>query len=94
MKTCTIPTAVGIDVAKATLSVCVVYPDGQERALSIRNIDTDINQKLLPLLHHYTGKVVMESIGHYHWKPALLLKEATMDVKVVNPLLAKQYYLG
>lgn len=88
------PTAVGIDVAKATLSVCVLYPDGHERALTIRNIDTDINKKLLPSLYHYTGKVVMESTGHYHWKPAMLLKEFGCDVRVVNPLLAKQYTTG
>lgn len=93
-KTSALPTAVGIDVAKATLSVCVVYPDGQERALSIRNIDTDINKKLLPFLSKYTGKVVMESTGHYHWKPALLLSKAGCDVRVVNPLLAKQYTTG
>ena len=90
----TLPTAVGIDVAKATLSFCVLYPDGHERALTIRNIYTDINKKLLPSLYKYTGKVVMESTGHYHWKPAVLLKEAGYDVRVVNPLLAKQYTAG
>ena len=94
MKTTTLPTAVGIDVAKATLSVCVLYPDGKEHALTFRNIDTDINKKLLPSLYHYTGKVVMESTGHYHWKSAMILKEAGCDVRVVNPLLAKQYTAG
>ena len=33
----------------------------------------------------------MESTGHYHWLPALLLAQAGLDVRVVNPLLAKQY---
>ncbi len=94
MPTSVLPTAVGIDVAKATLSVCVLYPDGHEQALTIRNIDTDINKKLLPSLYHYTGKVVMESTGHYHWKSAMILKEFGCDVRVVNPLLAKQYTTG
>lgn len=94
MQTTTPPTAVGIDVAKATLSFCILYPDGHERALTIRNIDTDINKKLLPSLYKYTGKVVMESTGHYHWKPAMILSKAGCDVRVVNPLLAKQYTAG
>jgi transposase len=88
------PVAVGIDVAKATLSVSMCDHKGQQRALSIRNTDTDITNKVLPYLHHYSGTVVMESTGHYHWTPALILREAGIDVRVVNPLLAKQYTSG
>lgn len=88
------PVAVGIDVAKRTLSVCIRSQEGSEHALTIRNIDTDINEKILPLLKQYTGKIVMESTGHYHWTSAILLREAGLDVRVVNPLLAKQYTSG
>jgi transposase len=88
------PSAVGIDVAKATLSVCVRYPDGGERALTLRNIETDIKEKLVPAVSGCTGKVVMESTGHYQWRAALLLADADMDVRVVNPILAKQYTAG
>lgn len=88
------PVAVGIDVAKATLSVSICDQDGHERVLAIRNTDTDITTKVLPYLQHYSGKVVMESTGHYHWTPALVLREAGIDVRVVNPLLAKQYTSG
>lgn len=88
------PVAVGIDVAKATLSVSICDHNGRERALSIRNTDTDITAKVLPHLQHYSGKVVMESTGHYHWTPSLVLREAGLDVRVVNPLLAKQYTSG
>lgn len=88
------PVAVGIDVARSTLSVCVRFQDGTERALAIRNIETDINRKLLPTLKECTGKVVMESTGHYHTLVALMLTAAGCDVRVVNPLLAKQYTSG
>jgi len=88
------PTAVGIDVAKASLSVCIRTKNGNEHALTIRNTDADINAKLLPRLSGYTGIVVMESTGHYHWTPALLLRDSGMDVRVVNPLLSKQYTAG
>ena len=88
------PVSVGIDVAKATLSVSICDHDGHEQALAIRNTDTDITTKVLPYLRHYSGKVVMESTGHYHWTPALVLREAGIDIRIVNPLLAKQYTSG
>lgn len=94
MKTQSIPTAIGIDVAKATLSVCIRYSECSERALKIRNTNTDISKKLLPYMKKYTGKVVMESTGHYHWTSALMLSEVGHDVRVVNPILAKQYTSG
>ena len=84
------PVAVGIDVAKSSLSVNIRFRDGNERALAIRNIDADSNQKLLPAMEQCTGKVVMESTGHYHWLVALLPTRAGHDVRVVNPLLAKE----
>jgi len=83
--------AVGIDVAKATLSVCCRSNDGTETALSLRNTDTDIRRKLLDRLSGFRGRIVMESTGHYHWLIALRLTEAGLDVRVVNPILAKQY---
>jgi transposase len=93
-KNISVPVAVGIDVAKATLSVCIRSQEGNEKALTLRNIKTDINSKLLPQLQYCTGKIVMESTGHYHWTSALLLKQAGLDIRVVNPLLAKQYTSG
>ncbi|MEA3392117.1 MAG: transposase [Candidatus Marinimicrobia bacterium] len=83
--------AVGIDVAKATLSVCIHYTNDSEKALTIRNIDTDISIKLLPLLNNCKSKIVMESTGHYHWLVALLLSKNNYNVYVVNPILASQY---
>ncbi len=83
--------AVGIDVAKASLSVCCRTSLGTETALTLRNTDTDIRRKLLPCLSGFQGKIVMESTGHYHWLVALRLTEVGLDVRVVNPILAKQY---
>lgn len=83
--------AVGIDVAKATLSVCCRTSSGTETALSLRNTETDIRKKLITHLSGFHGRIVMESTGHYHWLVALLLTEAGYDVRVVNPILAKQY---
>lgn len=84
-------TAVGIDVAKAMLSVCCRSSNGTETALALRNTDTDIRKRLISYLSGFRGRIVMESTGHYHWLLALLLSEAGHDVRVVNPILAKQY---
>lgn len=94
MKNIRTASAVGIDVAKATLSVCFRSGKGTEHALTLRNIEADIKGKLLPQLFNYQGKVIMESTGHYHWLPMLLLREAGLDIRIVNPLLAKQYTTG
>lgn len=93
-KTKKTPIAIGIDVAKLTLSVCIRFDNGFEQALTIRNTKTDIKKRLFPLTQNCTAKVVMESTGHYHWESALLLSEWGLDVRVVNPILAKQYTSG
>lgn len=86
--------AVGIDVAKATLSVCFRSREGKETALVIRNIEADINAKLVRRLTGFHGRIVLEATNHYHWLAALLLTEAGYTVYAVNPLLAKQYTAG
>ncbi|MGL4610670.1 MAG: IS110 family transposase [Trueperaceae bacterium] len=86
--------AVGIDVSKATLDVAFVYETTQTSE-RYRNDDTGI-ALLLAKLQAATGqyKVVMESTGRYHLLGALRLSEAAVDVRVINPLLAKPYYGG
>lgn len=83
--------AVGIDVAKASLSVCFHFKNQNEKALMISNTETDINKKVLSKLNNFKGKIVMESTGHYHWLVTLLLSESGHDVRIVNPILASQY---
>lgn len=85
------PIAIGVDVAKATLSVCLLFQDGTTEALSIRNTETDITRKCIVKLKGFTGKIIMEATGHYHWLVATLATEAGYDVRTVNPLLATKY---
>lgn len=87
-------TAVGIDVAKATLSVCLRSREGKETALMIRNTKADISKKLISKLKGFNGKIVLEATNHYHWLVALLLAQHGCNVHAVNPLLAKQYTSG
>jgi transposase len=82
--------AIGIDVAKASMSVCLKFREGFSKALKFSNTETDI-KRLAKQLIGYQGKIVMESTGHYHWLIALILSENNLDVRVINPLLAKKY---
>jgi transposase len=83
--------AVGIDVAKAELSVCLLFRNGSTRALSIRNIKTDIINKLIIKLNGFKGKIIMESTNYYHWAVALSLTQKGFDVRIVNPIQSKKY---
>jgi transposase len=94
MQHSSVPIAIGIDVAKATLSVCFRSREGVEIALTFRNIEADINKKLITSLNGFTGKIVLEATSYYHWLVTLLLTDAGYRVYVVNPLLAKQYTTG
>lgn len=83
--------AIGIDVSKESLSVCLEYQDGRRRQSALGNIEVDIKSFLQDNLLGYQGKIVMESTGRYHLLSAILLAEAGLDVRVINPLLSKKY---
>lgn len=84
--------AVGIDVAKETLSVCIAYDDGRDKIENFGNIESDI-KKLAGELNaaRYAGKIVMESTGRHHMLSAIVLTEANLDVRVINPLITRKY---
>lgn len=83
--------AVGIDVAKDTLSICRHYGNGQNETTLIRNTETDIAKFMKKYLNGYENKIVMESTGRYHYLAAVTLFENGLDVRVINPLITKKY---
>lgn len=82
--------AVGIDVAQATVSVCLYYGNHSTDDIVLDNTKTDITF-LAQVLAGFSGKTVMESTGRHHLLPALLLSQAGLDVRVINPLIVKKY---
>lgn len=86
--------AVGIDVAKETLSVCRRYSDGKKEITSIRNNEADIIMFIKKELRGYGNKVVMESTGRYHYLSAITFSERGFDTRVINPLITKKYATG
>lgn len=83
--------AVGIDVAKSSLSICLHFQDGKEKVFSISNTSSDISLFVKKYLIGCKGKIVMESTGFYHWLIAIMLSEAALDVRVVNPIATRKY---
>ena len=84
--------AVGIDVSKAKVDVAYVYEQLEE--VKVYSNDEAGIAKLVSQLSQAQGcyKIVMESTGRYHLLAALRLSEAGLDVRVINPLIAKRYF--
>jgi transposase len=84
--------AVGIDVSKAKLDVCVLLSSDDKLSLTINNNASDTHALAKVLSSHgYKGKIIMESTGHYHWRIALELSAAGLDVRLLNPLLSSKH---
>lgn len=83
--------AVGIDVAMETLAICERYRD-KDKFQEIANSKAEI-KKLAKKLNKdkFKGKIIMESTGRHHLQTALTLTENDLDVRVINPLIAKKY---
>lgn len=83
--------AVGIDVSKAKLDVCYLFERESTHKVYSNNAEgvagliSDLKQ------HERAYRIVMESTGRYHLLAALRLSEAALDVRVINPLIAKRY---
>lgn len=85
---------VGLDVSKDSLVMCAVLEQGQEQH-SYSN-DREGVARLIEWLNRSAGglrgyKLVMESTGRYHFLAALGLSQAGVDVRVINPLMARGY---
>lgn len=86
--------AVGVDVAKDTLSICRRYSGGEKETVSIRNNEADIAKFIKENLSGYKEKIVMESTGRYHYLSAITFSENGFDARVINPLITKKYSSG
>lgn len=82
--------AIGIDVSKNTLDICLASKEGICTSIKIGNSESDI-VKFAESIKGYTGKIIMESTGFYQVLAALILREHNFDVRVINPLLAVKY---
>ena len=88
MSTAATPVHVGIDVAKATLDVCLL-PTGQ--ALTVANDGAGIAQIIALLGQHTVALVLLEATGRYERRVASELLEAGFNVAVVNPRQARDF---
>lgn len=83
--------AVGIDIAMETLAICLRHRN-KDKFKEITNSKTEIKKLARKLSRDkFKGKIVMESTGRHHLQAALTLLENDLDVRVINPLIAKKY---
>jgi transposase len=83
-----LPTVVGIDVAKATLD-CYLDPSGQR--LTLANDDNGIAQLLTHLRGLAVQLVLIEATGRLHRQVAAELLQAEIPVALVNPQRSREY---
>ena len=84
--------SIGIDVAMESLMVCELFSDGQKKIKEIKNSDISIKRFAKRLCTaNYGGKIIMESTGRHHMLATVVMSEKNLDVRVINPLIAKKY---
>ena len=84
--------SVGIDVAMESLAVCERYDSGKDKIREIKNSESSIKRFAKKLKgEKYQGKIIMESTGRHHLLGAIILAEEKLDIRVINPLIAKKY---
>lgn len=90
--TCSELVSVGIDVARDTLMICELYSDNKCKFREIKNTEVSIKRLAAKLKKmNYLGKIIMESTGRHHMIGAIVFSETNLDVRVINPLIAKKY---
>lgn len=84
--------SLGIDVSRDTLAICELYSDGKQKFKEINNTETSLKRIVNRLAEcNYSGKIIMESTGRHHMLAAIIFSEGCLDVRVINPLIAKKY---
>lgn len=82
--------AIGIDVSKAKLDICIRSNDCDAFYLEIKNNGNNI-KSFFKTICNYQGKIIIESTGRFHLLSTILLSEQGLDVRVINPLLTRKY---
>lgn len=86
--------SLGIDVSKANLALCWLV-GATEHWHEIANRRKPIDGLAEALVEAgYSGKIIIESTGYYHWLAVVVLSEYGLDVRLVNPLLAAKHHRG
>lgn len=85
---------VGIDVSKGKSMVCILRPYGEVISSPYEVIHTE--QQLSKLAEHILSldgetRVVLEATGVYHLPVLSRLKQTSIFVSVINPLVMKKY---
>ncbi len=87
------PSILGLDVAKSKLDLCFSPQPGQEHPAQVPNTTAGLDSYLAahPEVAPDSVTVGMESTGDYHLLAARYFLEKGFAVKIINPILTRQY---
>lgn len=89
--------SIGIDVSKATLDICLAQDINILDNTKVRKCDNSAKgvEKFIKFLEQKRvskqAPIIIESTGDYHILVTTLLLESGYNVKLVNPLIVRQY---
>lgn len=83
--------AIGVDVCKKYLDIvglCGTIGYSRRINNNVRAISSFIEALVL---HNFKGTVLCEATSHYHILLAVMLCEASLDIRVINPLMSSKH---
>ncbi len=87
-------TSLGIDVSKKSLDIGWLTPEGESGCALDNRRSALLRLAEALVAADYRGKIIIESTGYYHWLAVVILSDAGLDVRLVNPLLAHKHHQG
>ncbi|EGW38374.1 IS110 family transposase [Desulfosporosinus sp. OT] len=86
--------SVGIDVSKGKSTVCFMKPYGEiiHKPFEVKHTESDLKH-LVDRISKLTEetRVIMEATGAYHYPVLTYLKDRSIFVAVINPLVMNKY---
>lgn len=81
----------GIDVSKEKLDICLLNNSSEQ--FTVKNNTEGVGKLISKLKKQNTSDfpIVVESTGDYHILACILLNESNYKVKLINPLITKQF---
>lgn len=87
--------SIGVDVAKAEVVIAELGAGGACRHRRVANTAQALEGYLAPHVRQgFTGPVIVESTGYWHWPTVFTAQALGLDVRLLNPLMAAKHRQG
>lgn len=87
--------SIGVDVAKREVVIGERNDRGRVRTRTLANDRSALEAYMAALAQSgFSGPVVVESTGYWHWPTVFAAQAAAVDVHLINPLMAAKHRKG